>query len=90
MPGKTRATTERIWILAFDDSHKDSRGRGVRWKTRTTTKRAWFPAEGGKSAGGVSERIFLAGENARVFLRTPRTALSLPQAALCTPPLFSL
>ena len=28
----------------------------MRGKTRTTTKRAWFPAEGGKSAGAMLER----------------------------------
>jgi hypothetical protein len=34
-------------------------------------QRAWFFAEGEKSERGASERVFLAGENERVFSGSP-------------------
>jgi len=46
--------------------------REAQVKTRATTERAWFFAEGEKSDEGASERIFHAGKNPCVLTRASR------------------
>jgi len=65
----------------------------ARVKTRATTKRAWIFAGGEKSAGGASERIFLAGEKSACFdpghpnrltINRARTELMSRQDGICS------
>jgi len=62
-------------------------GRGAfGGETRATTERAWIFALGEKSGGGVSERVFLAGENARVSPPNLRALLDRSEPPRHTPP----